>query len=61
VSHLVQIILALVVDSQGLPIAYEVFKGNFAETKTLIPILEKLRYNRELCLEKNKVSVSLKV
>ncbi len=41
--HSVQIVLALVVDSQGLPIAYEVFKGNLAETKTLIPVLEKLR------------------
>jgi transposase len=35
--------LALVVDSQGFPIAYEVFKGNLAETKTHIPVLEKLR------------------
>jgi transposase len=41
--HSVQIVLALVVDSQGLPIAYEVFKGNLAETKTLVPVLEKLR------------------
>ena len=41
--HSVQVVLALVVDSNGLPIAYEVFKGNLAETKTLIPVLEKLR------------------
>lgn len=41
--HSVQIVLALVVDSQGMPIAYEVFKGNIAETKTLIPVLESLR------------------
>lgn len=41
--HSVQIVLALVVDSQGIPIAYEAFKGNLAETKTLIPVLEKLR------------------
>ncbi len=41
--HSVQIVLALVVDSQGLPVAYEVFKGNLAETKTLVPVLEKLR------------------
>ncbi len=38
-----QIVLALVVDSQGMPIAYEVFKGNLAETKTLIPVMESLR------------------
>jgi transposase len=41
--HSVQIVLALVVDSNGLPIAYEVFKGNLAETKTMIPVLESLR------------------
>lgn len=41
--HLVQIVLALVVDSQGIPLAYETFPGNLAETKTLIPVLEKLR------------------
>jgi transposase len=41
--HQVQIVLALVVDSQGIPIAYETFKGNVGETKTLIPVLELLR------------------
>jgi transposase len=41
--HSVQVVLALVVDHQGLPIAYEVFKGNLAETKTLIPVLDRLR------------------
>ena len=41
--HSVQIVLALVVDSQGMPIAYEVFKGNLSETKTLVPVLEALR------------------
>ena len=41
--HQVQIVLALVVDSNGLPIAYDTFKGNLAETKTLIPVLDGLR------------------
>ena len=41
--HLVQIVFALVVDSQGMPLAYETFQGNLSETKTLIPVLEKLR------------------
>lgn len=41
--HQVQVVLALVVNSQGLPISYEVFPGNLAETKTLIPVLETLR------------------
>jgi transposase len=34
--HTVQIVLALVVNSQGIPLAYDIFKGNLAETKTLI-------------------------
>ncbi len=41
--HQVQVVLALVVDAQGMPIAYEVFRGNLAETKTLIPVLEQLK------------------
>lgn len=41
--HSVQIVLALVVNDQGIPIAYDVFKGNLAETKTLVPVLEQLR------------------
>lgn len=41
--HQVQIVLALVVDSRGIPIAYETFKGNLAETSTLIPVLTTLQ------------------
>lgn len=41
--HLVQVVLALVVNSAGVPLAYETFEGNIAETKTLIPVLESLR------------------
>jgi transposase len=41
--HTVQIVLALVVTSDGIPIAYEVFEGNLAETKTLIPVMQSLR------------------
>jgi transposase len=41
--HSVQIVLALVVDSQGIPVAFEAFKGNLAETKTFIPVLESLK------------------
>jgi transposase len=41
--HQVQVVFAIVIDSQGLPIAYEVFNGNLAETKTLVPVLENLR------------------
>ena len=41
--HSVQIVFALVVDQTGIPLAYESFKGNLAETKTLIPVLDSLR------------------
>ena len=41
--HSVQIVLALLVDGRGLPLAYETFAGNLAETKTLIPVLTDLR------------------
>lgn len=42
-NHVVQVVLALVVNSQGIPIAYELFEGNLAETKTLLPVLKTLR------------------
>ena len=41
--HSVQIVLALVVDKEGIPLAYDTFKGNLGETKTLVPVLEALR------------------
>ena len=41
--NLVQIVLALIVDHQGIPLAYETFKGNVSETKTLIPVLVSLK------------------
>jgi transposase len=41
--HSVQVVLALVVDSEGNPLGYELFKGNLAETKTLIPVFERLK------------------
>ena len=42
-SQHVQIMLAMIVTSHGLPIAYETFEGNTYEGSTLIPTLEKLR------------------
>jgi transposase len=35
-----QIMIGLLVSSNGYPIAYQVFEGNTAETKTLIPAIE---------------------
>ena len=36
----VQVVLALITDSQGLPINYEIFPGNTAESKTFISCLK---------------------
>ena len=46
--HSVQIVLALVVNKEGIPLAYETFSGNTAETKTLIPVLKTLRDKFEI-------------
>jgi len=37
-----QIMIGLLVSTNGYPIAYQVFEGNTAETKTLIPAIEKI-------------------
>lgn len=37
-----QIMIGLLVNAAGFPIAYDVFEGNKSETKTLIPIIERL-------------------
>lgn len=37
-----QIMIGLLVNAEGYPIAYDVFEGNTAETKTLIPMIERL-------------------
>jgi hypothetical protein len=38
-----QFALGVIQTAEGLPIAHEVFEGNVAETKTLIPILQRLQ------------------
>lgn len=35
-----QIMVGLLISSQGYPIGYQIFEGNTSETKTLIPVLE---------------------
>jgi transposase len=35
-----QIMIGLLVSSSGLPVGYQIFEGNTAETSTLIPVLE---------------------
>jgi len=44
----VQVVLALLTDGQGLPLTYEIFPGNTAETKTLIDCLNKLKVRHSL-------------
>jgi transposase len=39
----VQIVLGLLIDSEGFPIGYEIFPGNTFDGKTLIPFLEKIK------------------
>lgn len=38
-----QIMIGLLVSSNGYPIAYQIFEGNTAETKTLLPAIENVR------------------
>lgn len=42
-SHSVQIVLCLAVNKEGLPLGYEIFRGNTAETKTFIPAIKNMR------------------
>jgi transposase len=37
-----QIMIGLLVSSNGYPIAYQIFEGNTAETKTLVPAIENI-------------------
>ncbi|MDI1473068.1 transposase, partial [Thermodesulfovibrio sp. 1176] len=39
----VQIVLGLLIDSEGFPIGYEIFPGNTFDGKTLLPFLERLK------------------
>jgi transposase len=38
-----QFALGVIQTAEGLPIAHEVFEGNVAETRTLVPILQRLQ------------------
>lgn len=43
-----QFALGIIQTAEGLPIAHEVFEGNVAETRTLVPILQRLQKRFEL-------------
>ena len=57
----VQIVLALLTDGDGLPLTYELFPGNTAETKTLVHCLDKLRSHwlfKKVCLTADRAMYS---
>ena len=39
----VQVVLGMLIDSDGMPVGYELFKGNTSEGKTLVENLEKIK------------------
>jgi len=39
----VQVILGMIIDIHGIPVGYELFKGNMSEGKTLLKTLEKIK------------------
>jgi transposase len=43
-----QIMIGLLISSQGYPIGYKIFEGNTSETKTLIPVLESFQERFDL-------------
>jgi transposase len=43
-----QLVLALFVTKEGLPVGYEIFPGNCYEGHTLLPVLNKLKINYDL-------------
>lgn len=49
----VQVVLGLLVDSEGIPINYELFRGNTSEMKTIIEVVNKYRKENGL----NKVTI----
>ena len=46
-THETQVVLGLLIDANGVPIDYEVFRGNTAETKTLMKVVDNYRKTHE--------------
>ena len=46
--HRVQVVMALMQTEEGLPVGYQLFPGNTAEVKTLLPMVEELRSRYEV-------------
>ena len=47
-AHQVQVVLALLQTEEGLPVGYQLFPGNTAEVKTLLPMVAELRSRYEV-------------
>jgi len=43
-----QVVLGLLIDSEGIPITYEIFAGNTAETYTLLEVVRKFRQQYDI-------------
>lgn len=43
-----QIVVGLLVDQKGFPLSLQMFAGNIAETKTIVPVLQKFRQDYEI-------------
>lgn len=43
-----QIVVGLLVDQTGFPLSLQIFAGNTAETKTIVPVLRRFRQNYEI-------------
>ncbi|RZI45127.1 hypothetical protein EDM53_05830, partial [Rickettsiales endosymbiont of Peranema trichophorum] len=52
-SNEVQIVLSIVINSEGRPLTYDIFPGNTFEGYTLLPILDRLKERYEI----NKVVI----
>lgn len=47
-NNQVQVVLALMIDDQGIPITYELFPGNTSDFSTLEPFIDKLKAQYEI-------------
>ena len=45
--HLPQIQLGLLMDRNGIPISFDTFRGNMHDSKTLVPVMERVKHNHD--------------